>query len=39
MIGFTKKLGQRLRAFGLCESGVATVELVVVFPFFVEKQT
>lgn len=35
MIGFAKKLGQRLRAFGFSESGVATVELVVVFPFFV----
>lgn len=35
MIGFAKKLGQRLRAFGFSESGVATVEFVVVFPFFV----
>jgi Flp pilus assembly protein TadG len=35
MIGFAKRLGQRLRAFGLSESGVATVEFVVVFPFFV----
>lgn len=35
MIGYAKKLGRALRAFGVCEKGVASVELVVVFPFFV----
>lgn len=35
MIGYARKIGQRLRAFGLGERGVATVEFVVVFPFFV----
>lgn len=35
MIGFAKNLGRRLRAFGLSENGVASVEFVVVFPFFV----
>lgn len=35
MIGVAKKLGRALRAFGLSEKGVASVEFVVVFPFFV----
>ncbi len=35
MIGLVHKLGRTLRAFGLSEKGVATVEFVVVFPFFV----
>ncbi len=35
MIGFAKKVGRTLRAFGLSEKGVASVEFVVVFPFFV----
>lgn len=35
MSTFVHKLGRTLRAFGLSEQGVATVEFVVVFPFFV----
>ena len=35
MTGIAKKLGRTLRAFGFSESGVATVEFTVVFPFFV----
>ncbi|MEM7718396.1 MAG: pilus assembly protein [Pseudomonadota bacterium] len=35
MIGFAKKFGRTLRAFGLSEKGVASVEFVIVFPFFV----
>ncbi|MEL7149437.1 MAG: pilus assembly protein [Pseudomonadota bacterium] len=35
MIGYAKKFGRTLRAFGISEKGVATVEFVVVFPFFV----
>lgn len=35
MIEYAKKFGQALRAFGQCERGVASVEFVVVFPFFV----
>ncbi len=35
MTGLVHKLGRTLRAFGLSEKGVATVEFVIVFPFFV----
>lgn len=35
MIGLVKSFGRALRAFGLSEKGVATVEFVIVFPFFV----
>lgn len=35
MIGIAKKFGRTLRAFGLSEKGVASVEFVIVFPFFV----
>ncbi|MEM9425573.1 MAG: pilus assembly protein [Pseudomonadota bacterium] len=34
MIGFAKKFGDKLRSFGISEKGVASVEFVVVFPFF-----
>jgi hypothetical protein len=35
MTGILEKLGRALRTFGVSERGVATVEFVVVFPFFV----
>lgn len=35
MTGPFTKIGRALRAFGLSERGVASVEFVVVFPFFV----
>lgn len=35
MTGLVKAFGRTLRAFGLSEKGVASVEFVVIFPFFV----
>lgn len=35
MIGHVRKIGRALRWFGVSEKGVATVEFVIVFPFFV----
>ena len=35
MTGLIKSFGRALRAFGVSEKGVASVEFVVIFPFFV----